>query len=45
MVNLFDLFILKKSGFSIDEQKGTIEYDQEGERITVNFDQKLEVNH
>ncbi len=29
----------------IDEQKGTIEYDQEGERITVNFDQKLEVNH
>jgi hypothetical protein len=29
----------------VDEQKGTIEYDQEGERITVNFDTKLEVMH
>lgn len=27
----------------LEEQKGTIEYDKEGERITVNFDQKLQV--
>jgi hypothetical protein len=30
--------------FLIGEQKGTIEYDQKGERITVNFGEKLEVN-
>ena len=30
--------------FSTGEQKGTIDFDQEGERITVNFDQTLQVN-
>jgi hypothetical protein len=28
----------------IDEQKGTIDVDKEGERLTVNFSNKLEVN-
>lgn len=40
-VGLLDWFDCLLCG--IDEQKGTVEYDREGERITVNFEQKLEV--
>jgi len=29
--------------FFIVEQKGTVDYDKEGERITVNFENNLEV--
>jgi len=49
MVKLVFIFLYKRKiflvfVFFIDEQTGTIEFDAEGERITVNFDQKLEVN-
>ena len=33
----------KRLSAFLGEQKGTIEYDKEGERITVNFEKKLEV--
>ena len=33
----------KRLSDSLGEQKGTIEYDKEGERVTVNFEKKLEV--
>ncbi len=30
--------------FSVDEHEGKVDYDTEGERITVNFNKQLEVN-